>query len=900
MPDDPRGNPITIIRAGSIRGFASSQNPLALPEGFMSSLKNARLTDGILQARPGGAELSTYLAATAGTAIGWYTAWLDGTQYIFVALNNSGVISVYASSNLGTTFAEITGASGPYGDTRLTGVGENPVYFAVATQYAGLQNQQHDVLVIQSGVDQPRIWGASDGLTVLTPGSGTMRISVNQQPPPVSTVYSSAAYMKAVFGVYANIGSATYVDSTTHFTAQTEPGPGSPGSVWLVEDASAADGQYITATLGSSMNLSGATQLVVGLICKTPPTGGYTTAVPSDYEITLSDGTNTLVVWGGASAVSGSFYVDAGPASANGVTGELYYICVPQSVLSSGSLNLAAITKFTVTLLNSHGVTGGVSQYVSLMTCFAESGTQPNGWNFEAALYAADSRSLGAPAPLPLKYALDGFGVTVTDPRLYIAYQYVFTLPTGLSTYQDFDHVVIYLQLTGQSYYYLADYIAAATYSGGSWHYANLSGGFNNTGVVDYTFPAPQASAVTIPIGTAMLAAQGRLFVAARRNPTDTSATINTEWFSIFGQPFVFYPFQITDPVTETVDPLSGSTRTFNGETISCFCAMGAMGGPSESQGTPVTGIATLFVFTTQNLYMLGGYDAASLTKAMLVSPHGTFCPFSVAIYENRIYWLDSEFQIRRYQWGFTEQLSVEVVDNLLANIPASRLTGVWGACLERAYYLSFTPAGGTVNTYILKWSEIRNAFESLDVPSGYSMESLTAYYDSTANYIRLLGIGADSGIYEHAQPGAAGDLGGSTVALSFVPGWLTAPEPWSLIKNVTTKECAFFTDFFTGGSISVSKLAVDRPTPYADPSTDYEPNPCVMVAPLNVPDNFSGTDTSYSWAYDTPDASTGIDSYGIRGAAIQYTFTANVPGGWKLYKCMAWYELAEEGPQKV
>lgn len=859
-----------LISPGSVRGFMSSQSAFALPAGAMSTIQNGRLDSGTVQVRDGGVILHTLTGD--GVPRGTFTCLIDGAPYIFQACALAGKVSIFASSDGGATYSNISATSGPYGDTRFTDTGF-PVSFEVVNDRAPLGELAHDCLVIQNGVESPRLW-AKGNVKSMGIGASNFGMSVITQPEQVGT---SSGYFSQGQSLSTTFVSSVVL-STTTLTASTAANfniTHNGGVLGIEEFTTAAAGDFVTATFAAPVVATNSKQLIFGLQLFGFDAGGNITTLPApeDFKISVSDGVNTDVIWG-AGAPSSSFYVDSGTDTTIFKFGYFSFVA---AVADLATVNKSAITSFIITLAVTHGVTGIGAGLLGYVDYFGSTGNVQSGANFRVANYSPDNRTVGP--SFSFGDILDGLytggspiyhpPARLIDPRVYTAYRITLTPPSLLisATYtpQSFDTINIYAQLLGQSGYDLALQVNYADWNisnANRWTYpGSFSTVITDVSAQDFSYPDPQASCICMPIGSYIRNGNGRLCVAAK----------STYYYSTFNNSFLFYQSPVTNEVTNQLDDLSGGSRLFSGEIVQCFIPLGSVAGDTSGSGTPVTGVNTLYLLTDHNLYLVGGYTAAAMGQATPVAPHGTLSPFSVARNETRFYWLDNQRQVRVCQGGATQSLSVEIVDNYTLGIPLARLPWVHGTCLANRFYLAFSAPSTTVNDQVLVWSEIRHMWESLDVPVGYTLETLQTWFDQTNDLLKLIGTdasGSNTRQVQHAKPGTLTDPGQAGVAFSITPPILHADLNHSLSVN----SCAVFADSAAGTfNLSVSRLALTLVGPW--PNKDADANPAIGTVPITN----SGTGAAYTNALDQ-------EGVGIRDAAVEVTLSGVLPGEWNLY----------------
>ena len=147
--------------------------------------------------------------------------------------------------------------------------------------------------------------------------------------------------------------------------------------------------------------------------------------------------------------------------------------------------------------------------------------------------------------------------------------------------------------------------------------------------------------------------------------------------------------------------------------------------------GASALGTSSFFLFTDKSTYSVSGPDGQSLSSPTLLAAVGCSAPGSVSVYQDAIFFLDDNYQIRRFAYGqsqfyfyqnvnsyqLMQPISKRVVDDQTRAIPPSRVVNAVGCAVYDRYYFAYTPPGGSTNTLMLVFDETIGSFV-LDTPT--------------------------------------------------------------------------------------------------------------------------------------------------------------------------------------
>ena len=535
----------------------------------------------------------------------------------------------------------------------------------------------------------------------------------------------------------------------------------------LTIPANCTNGGTATLTWPGGLNMSFCSQFVM-IVDQVRPLD-YN-LLYSNLKISITDNLGTTAVCfdpstGVGTAIISSFQSTAAsntagvPQQGSGNAAQIAYSMPP----SPGSIDLTNIQKVTFTYVGTSGIATDLAIYM-----MAASGDTQGGARFGVAYYGQDSRSIGPgtiitnlPTALPSYYSqgIDGPGLFIQeDQRFFYDYLVSAPVPNTANVNAGINYALVFREDVGQSWYYYATQELAATWNGSSWVpqtspliiVRDYPGTALDTGaVVNFAQPLPYASALTVPIGTAMLNINGRTFVCGG----------NTLWVSDYSQPFTFTLTQrFTSPGNP--DDLSGTSQTKAGETLQQIVAIGAIPATSTQASGAISGTGTVYFWSDKNMYQIPGFTPTGLNTSSLIGTHGTLSPYSIAKLRTALYWLDNEGEVCTFSAGITALYGVAIpdmqihvlslfrVDDQTQGIPASRRLWASGAVNNNRYYLSYTPTGESLNTKILVWSDQEGLWESIDSPSTSTVNDFAfiAPYYSTSGYVKTLVYGGSSG----------------------------------------------------------------------------------------------------------------------------------------------------------
>lgn len=733
-------------------GMNTSDDPMSLPPGVWSLRQNIRTRDNVPKAR-GGMTASLSSDMSGGSCRGYFQGLFGQTSVstMFVAMRVGSETLVYTSTN-GTTWAEITAASGKYGNTRFSTDGL--VSFAIVPD---MQTNWPRTLVMSNGVDSVRVYNSAAGKTETISSieamEGVRNTPVQMRIPNYFKINNSSetsiTASNASFACADTTldGGNAAVDNVLRFTVDTSAIVGTTPNVLVT---------FSTAWAG---NQTANNQVIVGLDTDIPDfwsfftlkigtSGGetllwdpndsdYPKPVPIGFD--LSQRSLWLfdagAIYGDGNAWSTSsidrFRITYSPAStsvqppAGDPTFDIFLFC--------SGCDIPGDTKF--------GVTYRTANYnESAIVLYSKYETQK-------------LKHIGAPT-----VEIGGASMPLVPEILYQAnVPWQNTASAGLTNVEYRD---IYVKRNDDFMYRRLDTEQIADYdvtSPGAWAFKNATptppafytdiDTYSGVGTVAENVTAPGTLHRSAPIGKGLTFANGRLFAGSNISGMNGIA------FSEYKFPL---RFRFTPEIVAGDFPAeSPGVISLTGEVAQAIVPVSAS----------VSGTSTLIAVTDRGVYAFGGLNAAELMQAGRVSGFGTVSPNSVAELNGKVFYLDTENQIRLIYGGDRGSIARGIIDDQFAGIPGAYKKFVSATVFDDRVYFAFTPTGATTNTKIAVWDDIKGYWDSIDVPP-VACQGLMSWWDGTNVKKRLIAIGSDGKAYEYDLSTQTQDLGTTNITV--------------------------------------------------------------------------------------------------------------------------------------
>jgi hypothetical protein len=862
------------------KGMFSALAPHTLQPGQFSVVQDLRPDDGSLVARqPTTDQSATGLPTTGnsnfpnvGPGRGMWSGTLSGTNYVvgawFVGTSgtNAHGVGVFVSTN-GVAWAELTTTSGPFGNTRLTDTGA-PFSF----QNAPLVQNSQDYLIIQNGVDQPRVYDP----TAIT--SFKIRV-VNQFSAPT---WASA---RTVIG---NIGPQCLE------TLASATGGGGAGHITATINGSSA-GQSLSLALGTSTASGDAVVLDFGV-------GGF--GFYQTQQLLFASDQASANLWNSwkveVSNDGSTYYALADPSSANYNASVRVPFLDPAltSTVAGGGLNGEEVVGFNVAVLNATLTTtlryirltwkgqAVASAITTTLHGIGVSGAQLAFQQQYVLTYAGLNGMSESPGVVMAGFssttgsAISGISTQTIYWPFVAGIYYDHLIPCQAQSLTDLqngcDSIYAYRLDVGASdaFFWYAETVGE--YLGGAWVYTatasttppislgiELSSALWFATAPNPNWPAPDAYAMILPVGLAQAFGNTRLFVGGK-----ASGGVG---FYAASESNSSFRFRLAPNPSLS---RSATYITLSGETIVAFAV--TSGGSLSAN--------TVWMFSTAKTRMLSGFDCYSLSNPTADFDIGCSAPGSVAAYKDAIFWLDDVGQIRRFSYGraalygysgsygydLAPAISKRVVSDRTTAIPTAALPWATGFCTFDRYYLLYTPAGDATNLRILVYDETIGCFVEDTLATacqGAAVANLSGP--------QLLLQGLNGHVYRHENPGSSAVHGVALTAREISDG-MWNPMFFGRIGVVI--------DAQSGETMSVTKTF--KPTGNTDSSSID-----LSTLPVNQ------TSAPQMWRWDSRATSTQPGLNGVASvAAMSWTMTP----GTRLYSIVQEVQKAIAGADQL
>ncbi len=896
-PLQEMSNTITIYepRTAPIRGMASAKVASMIPpgSGVFSLIQNMRWGDtGVLTVKSG----TVVMKDTGGTPIqimsgatvrGYATVTMNGQlQHCFTSFkyadSGGNKTSVFWTTNH-STYTDITPSTGKHGDTRLgcdtSGNDYETSFQAVTDRYTG-----RDCLIIQNGFDNPRVWDISSQRTA---------IHRTITPPTRSNNWGATLEWRSYFVVNSHLN-ITYSSAPSNFSLADSDGVNVGNNAIRLHQATGAPSGIAYADISAAINNNGslATQLDATdcrqLILVIRPVSG---------EIAVSHFLQNFQIWIRANGNDhllvdpSQTFKDAVVVPADLSTRTYVIACSLDDVPDA---DLPHVTRVQLEAIS--GAVAPAAAYDLDILCIAASGQIPGNVSYAISYYNSDARSESYEQVLATKTRqIETMGsknlahLAIPDSELlYYQAQVRFQNSTAAEMQRGTDYVRVYrkqlstnIENSEQDYTHVFQ-VDFARYNDpnptGGWQFTQgtqalyLRSSHDNVAPGDRTLwlTSPGSFQQPIPISRCMAFTGNRLLCGARSDSQDAFPRVCASGASM--------PFRFSSLPFDPDNLAAPFEQEITGENLQAFATF----------STSSLGMNAVLVFTSQSVWTLNLMAVGTPNLLSRELSVGTSSPFSISERHGRIYFVDTDRQVRLLAddnyvmqdptglmpatGEMPAPLSRGIVDDILKSIPTSRTRSIKGIWYADRYYLFYTPNGGTTNTQCLVFSEHANAWESNDLfptgselPSPMSIEGAIAWRPATATYAifgepRLHVLSADGYIYRLEVPGVA-----------FQPGaaWANADIPIAL--NTGELHEAMWSGLHVKG---LGLLADDQNARSLTGTVSYKPTggSSSFTLSLDTPTN------PYQWTIQR------TQSAAANGIAAAVSFAGNVKGETKFY----------------
>lgn len=841
------------------KGMNSALAPSRLQPGEFSLLENVRLSDGSIKVRGGCGFFGSVVAASDFR--GSWAGIFNQVNSLFCVTAHANVARVWTSTD-GFTWVEITAAAGPAGNSRMTDPGGlftlekvwNPIQVA-STTFDG------DCLIIQNGVDKPRVYGYSPAAGISGYVTGIVSaIAPNTANRDVSVRLS----LGTQWNTYTS-GLIAYTNSTVgHFSGADAGGTLINSMVLSIKSGAVSGDNVITAQANGPAGelLYFGNQILIGVDSAYPffwdvmklevfdnSAGAFIvlfdpSAAPysqSSYTITPMSATSTMQIY--------AFSIQSNPA--------LYHAAGRVWKLRWTFVGVAGSAPTATQTANVFLVQGGDDGAVNRQN--------PGGTQFAITYYNSMSKT-ESPGVIYTKYTPDkiytpqGHLPVPPTPFINFTYHFPITVPTTADLAGGADWVIVYRQKSSEVQLLMSDIQPIQVCGPPVWTTLITNGNHIGTGAnydlygggtagADSTFQIymPDSFHIPVPIATAMKSCNQRFFVGG--SPTGTANLLFSQYQHAFRFRVATRTIQGPNGIYVT-DETSPSSQNIRGEQVNAIFPV----------ASSVVGVPTLYIFTNKGLYAAQGLATSQLSTQTFIAPHGTISPASIALLKNTLFWVDQDMQIRRMQYGFIKDPARRIVDNLTKGVPGTRKGFLSGVVHNDRYYLAFTPHGQTTNTQILVWEDFVGTW-TLDVPP-HSAEGLIPWFSANANRTILILFSGEVNVYQHDVDGSDGEtalLTDLAVGAANIPVSITTAEIHAdgYAHGIVVRRVQIICDDLPAGSFTVTRT--------------YKPTGVQGISTMSI-----DSGENQSWAFDGEVADAGTV---MNGASCLLNIAGNLMG---------------------
>jgi hypothetical protein len=831
------------------------------PNGLWQNVKNLRSGIQCVYVRDGiQSVFSTPLPSGCSTLVDWWSGNLNGTEYLFGAFRESGgspKIRIYYFQNSGglssgSSWTEITSASGDYGNTRLDN--SQRVTFC---KYKNDFLDQSEGVYISNGT-QVRFFNLPNIYPVGTPNT-----------PSGGDQFKMIATYGSYFAVASSSGK-TYTNSGANFTlanTTTAPYTSANTCILLSRNTTAATNPTAQVAFASGLNVS---RNQFWMVLEGSSTNIAT--MLDRIKIELSDGLTYTTIYDKSSTSSQFGNVVGITVLVSGTTQiqHVVFSINPATVLLSNTTTVrftwvgAAPTAAVAVNILGMGLSGrfpGSSQWgISYFSPgFVETGAYLTNGLAETPLLSA----IGGPTQVTGNNAAPNLGLPVAsflyDYELLVAnalpgsghipivtagMSYGVNLYYRLAAGVDFRyHTSIFFATPGGNFNSPDANVKLSTYASG-WNAIRNGPEFAYAGIT-----APLGGNVAPPPGLSSSLYANRLFIGGVY--VNNTSRLSEIWFSYENVHTRFQEVVETDS-NGSLDPLSGGVATLP---ASCLGLLHTGGQSFEW--------SILFAFTNSATYTIGGInrraeavDSATFTTVSLYAHHG------VAGYRAYCSNIGAAFIVDNYgRFVLLNEkqpmfLGFNRFDSKLQSVPAAAKGDIVLAARGPRIYIGYTPFGQTSNTQLLVYNLELKELESIDTSGSESFQRIVTFTDKFAQLSqgRIL-VYSNSGKIGALEESSVGDFGGTGIDAELVSNRMITTDGYWFIDRVRV----------SGDKDAAATATVTR---------YYPANTWTSTLPFQHPD------AEYTNQFDcgdsVPDVATGSSTtpQGSREASVGITWT--------------------------
>jgi hypothetical protein len=780
---------ITIYepQTAPIRGLASAKIASMIPpgSGFFSMIQNMRWGDnGVLTTKSGASLLTTNLSAifapNTGKPRGCVTLPV-GTDlsYAFASFKRSidGETAVYYANDM-ATWTELTAATGTHNDTRFSNHNDYETTFQIVYD----RYTQKHYIVMQNGYDYPRV------AVYNTAGSAAIHEPIN--PPTRSNNWGAMLTWASYFKVrdYTNV---SYSGTPTNYSIDNTT------TTTLGINAIRLNHTAATPSGATTITISAANNFLTG----------------AESVLKAADSRQLILVirpFNGDAGVS--HFLQNFKISVKGTGATIYPLVDPTNTSRQATVVPVDLSSRTyvvacalddVAALDADSITQVIIEPASNATApsayqldiltIAASGNVPGNVSYAITYLNHDSRAESYEQVLATRTeriqangAKDLTGLRMPNSELLYYQTWVnFQNTTDAECAKGVDFVRVYRkQLSSDPNVSEQDFTLCgeahmSQYVSGAWQFTQSTSALQLRATPDNLAPedrtlwltSPGAFQQPIPIARCMAQAGNRLVCGAR-----VSQAVDS--FPRLAASGVSMPFRFSSLSFDENNLAAPFEQEVTGENLQGFAVAAGSG----------FGTNVVIVFTDQAVWVLNLMAVGTPTLLSREMSVGTDSPFTIVERHGRVYFMDSDRQVRliasdSYVQAPTDSmpgavgempiaLSRGLVDDLLRAIPNDRVRAARALWFNDRFYLFYSrpdnglpgDLGDSYNSQCLVFSEHANAWESRDTFDSMQIEcpisrrtTATSYGSTTLP--KMFAISLDDNVYQLEVPGVKLDF---------------------------------------------------------------------------------------------------------------------------------------------
>lgn len=704
------------------RGMYSALTPSALKSGQWSLAQNVRPDDGSMKTRQPTINLNASGLSPVTSFRGLWSGTLNGTPYVVYAGYDGSKVRIYDSTD-GISYSELSSSTTRFNDS----TGSIPFTFqAINWNVTG-----NDYLIVQNGVDSPRVWDPTNGFFI------HQSISL----PPTS---ASAIQPTAKMGNYVSLGQISAGIGTSTWNSTTVQSGKSSGSnssstlndttkTWSVNayaglsitiyygTGSGSLGVHVTRTVASNTS----TQITItGTWPVTPDATSYYLITSATPRLALS---NTS---GGVAPQYESMLVKT-TVSQNDwamIEGTIDCSTSPQICFATDYATYDQFTKLKLELFDTVSTTWYTVYDPTVSTMIPPQFIPWADSHFDN----ATAGGMGLNGEQIVVYDLSNIASTNRTNAQFWRWTWAQGASMSTTDYTFNIHLMfcsgttLYGASFGQAAYNSNSFAESAFVANGLTLMPNgasvglqcggTTGGGTNPPVYtirlpgstsmlyDYTVPAYTAAAADVTNGVNGIniyrqdtgqtdyfyvgncASAGSLSVTSatpqnvQRPAGDAfSTTVPTGTAMAYANQRTFVGGKSKYNFSESNNPFRFRQLLKITNGVPQNRSAGYVALPAETVAAFATaaaspvGAAQIFMFTDRNTYSIGGFSGFALSQPTLIAAVGCSAPQSVAQYKDAIFFLDDNQQVRRFSYGKSHIYMYENANAYDLMLPISR-----------------------------------------------------------------------------------------------------------------------------------------------------------------------------------------------------------------------------------